>query len=296
MGRPNRFQIMDLYKKDIIKVIENNDTGILSKQDLNNIFSSNRNEWRLPEVTTYENFKSFLQKNNIIIDIDLIFSDYATSKKLFSIKNYEVDTLQLALVLQPNAYISHYTAAFMHDLTQNIVKSIYLNKEQYPKAKGNNNLSQDGINMALSKKPKLTNNWAEFKNRKIYFLNGMYTNNLGVINSNNNYKITNIERTLIDIAVRPDYSGGVYEVLKIYENAKGKASVNRIYSLLKQLNYTYPYHQVIGFYLEKAGYKDSAVNLMKRFPIKHMFYLTHAIKNKTYSEKWSIYYPKEFDQ
>ena len=36
-------------------------------------------------------------------------------------------------------------------------------------------------------------------------------------------RLTNIERTLIDIAVRPVYSGGVFEVLKAYRLAKDKS-------------------------------------------------------------------------
>src|SRR5699024_9514671 len=260
MARPNRFQIMELYKQDIVEVIGQNGTGIVSRGELRNVFNLYRDEWRLPQVTTYDNFEGFLLKHGIISKIDVHFSDYASAKVLFSIKKHEIDTLKLALLLHPDSYISHYTAAFMHDLTQNIVKSIYVNKEQYPKVKVNNGLSQDRIDTAMSKNARSTNNWAEFEKRRIYFLNGKHTDNLGVINSNEDYRIINIEGQLVNIAVRPNYFGGVNEVLKIYKNAKSLASVNRIYSILKRLNHIYPYHQVIGFYLERAGYRDSAVD------------------------------------
>ena len=61
-------------------------------------------------------------------------------------------------------------------------------------------------------------------------------------------RFTNLERTLIDATVRPVYAGGVFEVRKAYELAKEKVSVNRLAALLQKLDYTYPYHQAIGFY------------------------------------------------
>ena len=49
------------------------------------------------------------------------------------------------------------------------------------------------------------------------------TNALGVIeiqgSEDETLKVTGIERTLIDIAVRPVYAGGVFEVLKAYKLA-----------------------------------------------------------------------------
>ena len=85
----------------------------------------------------------------------------------------------------------------------------------------------------------------------------MGTNNLGVIffkdREGGSIPTTNIERTLIDIAVRPVYSGGVFEVLKAYKMAKDKVSINKLAAYLKKIGYVYPYHQVVGFYLEKSG-------------------------------------------
>ena len=69
-------------------------------------------------------------------------------------------------------------------------------------------------------------------------------------------RFTNLERTLIDAAVRPVYAGGVFEVRKAYQLAKEKVSVNRLAALLQKLNYIYPYHQAIGFYLELVPKAD----------------------------------------
>jgi len=55
----------------------------------------------------------------------------------------------------------------------------------------------------------------------------------------------------------PIYSGGIAVVAKAFEMAMDRARVKKIAAYLKRIGYTYPYHQAIGFYLERAGYKDS---------------------------------------
>jgi hypothetical protein len=58
------------------------------------------------------------------------------------------------------------------------------------------------------------------------------------------------------------------------------------------MNFVYPYHQVVGFYLERAGVYDiNSVNCLLDFGIKYDFYLVHGMDNPLYSEKWRLYYP-----
>jgi predicted transcriptional regulator of viral defense system len=107
-------------------------------------------------------------------------------------------------------------------------------------------------------------------------------------------RLTNLERTLIDISVRPIYAGGVAEVLKAFELAKDRVSVNRMAAILQKLGYVYPYHQAIGFYLDRAGYSESSVELMQRFPMDFDFYLDYKMGKTDYVKKWRLYIPKGF--
>jgi len=54
-------------------------------------------------------------------------------------------------------------------------------------------------------------------------------------------EVTDLERTLIDIAVRPAYAGGVRPVLTAYLRSRSKVSVDRIAKLLRRLDYVYPF-------------------------------------------------------
>ena len=96
----------------------------------------------------------------------------------------------------------------------------------------------------------------------------------------------------IPIAVRPDYAGGVSEIIDAYKLAKDRCSVNILISLLKKLDYIYPYQQVIGFYLERAGYSSSLLEKLNEMKSEYNFYLCYKIEQKEFSERWKLFYPK----
>jgi len=105
--------------------------------------------------------------------------------------------------------------------------------------------------------------------------------------------VTGIERTLIDIVVRPEYSGGVQEVLKAYQRAKDMITANNIAEMLKKIGFVYPYHQAIGFLLQKSGYSDTAqLETLKSFGMPFNFYLARQMSDPAYSEEWKLFYPR----
>ncbi len=107
--------------------------------------------------------------------------------------------------------------------------------------------------------------------------------------------MTSLERTLIDIAVRPTYAGGAAPVLQCFRAARERVDAAALTAMLRQLDYVYPYHQVIGFYMQKAGYQDEQVRGLRGLGLSYDFYLAHGIKNRTYNSDWRIFVPAELD-
>lgn len=58
--------------------------------------------------------------------------------------------------------------------------------------------------------------------------------------------------------------------------------------MLKKIKYVYPYHQAVGFYMQRAGFDDAALNKMKKLGLKYDFYLDYAMKKKEFSKEWRI--------
>lgn len=206
---------------------------------------------------------------------------------------------QLLMQLRPLSYFSHYTAVYLNGLTEQYPKTIYWNDEQKPKNLRASKLKQPDVDRAFSGKQRMSNNSTVYEDQRIILINGKYSDNLGVIDhqlsSGEVIRTTNLERTLIDITVRPAYSGGVHEVLKAYRIAAERISLNRLVAILKGLEYMYPYHQAIGFYLERTEhFQDSKLAALKELGMEYDFYLSHAMKDTEYSNTWKIHYPRGF--
>ena len=212
-----------------------------------------------------------------------------------------IATLAVIQSLRPSGYFSHYTACLLHGLTVQRPRVVYLNAEQTPKPQPPASLSQGSIDRAMRGKPRVTTMVANFKDIRVTILNGKATNNLGVedlpindpeLGRNTHVQVTDRERTLIDIAVRPFYSGGPGEVLEAFRLAKEHVRPERLVGYLRQLSYVYPYHQVIGFYMTRAGYKTSQIKEVERIPREFDFYLTYSLKTPVYDEHWRLFFPK----
>ncbi len=291
MAAITRFSIA---KKDIITFLENNPLKVFSSHDIATILDKHRNEWRLTQSMTTEKFIDELLSKTKLQALTFPFLKTTLKRYVYG----SAPLYELVQGLKPKAYLSHYTALYLHQLTEQIPKTIYVTFEQSPKEIEKTVLKQKDIETAFSKPQRSSNNLAVYEGVTISLLNGKCTHNEGVMTMEHQKEgtlhVTNIERTLIDIAVRPAYSGGIGEVLKAYENARENVSVNKLNAMLGRLDFTYPYHQAIGFYMEKAGYRDSLLNLLKKREFQYDFYLTYAMQETEYSETWQLYYPKGF--
>jgi len=282
-----------IAKPDIVKVFDRRGVTVLKKADIETILQENREFWRLRRTMTAEDFLEFLLHETSLRKVALNFPHRKVVRYVWG----EADLYTLLMSIDEKCYLSHYTAVQVHGLTGQVPKTIYVNKEQPAKPAPSQLLAQDRIDEAFKRPTRLSQNFVNYDNRRIYLLSGKQTGNLGVIETegpeHTMVRVTDVERTLIDITVRPEYAGGVFEVLRAYRLARGRVSVNKLVATLRKLDYLYPYHQAIGFYLERAGvYKENSIGLLRRSEFKYDFYLMHQIRDKAYSDKWRLFFPK----
>ena len=259
---------LSIAKADILAALAKSQRKAFSKSELEELLSENRTFWRLAQKTTVIQFVQFLEKNANLQSHCLKFPRPITRYSMG-----EIGPFELVQSIEEKGYFSHYTAMSFHGLTEQLPKAIYFNIEQRLRP-GGGELTQAGINRSFATECRTTNNIATFREHTIHLLNGGNTDQL---------------------VVRAVYSGGIAEVAKAYTEAADRVSINRLCAYLRQIGYTYPYHQSIGYYLERSGkYKPSQISQLEEFEIEFDFKLDYKMKETEYSKKWRLHIPKGF--
>lgn len=294
---------IQIAKSDIVKAFAAG-PRVLRTQDVAEVFNQQRDFWRLTKSTSLASFVRFMTEKTNLKSVRFGFPNREVSGYTWG----DVPLLETLLGLVENSYYSHYTAVRIHGLTEQFPKTIYLSREKSSgSAVGREQLEpfdQKAIESAFSRPPRASKNEIELKDEqvRVVLLEGAYQGNLGVTSGEIHLggerglhlSYTGLERTLIDIAVRPFYAGGVFEVAKAFERAKDQLSVNTLAAMLQRMAFGYPYHQAIGYYLERAGYKPSLLGLFQRMPMEREFYLTHDMGKTSYSSRWRLHVPQGF--
>lgn len=250
-------------------------------------------------TNTIDGFRSY-SRNKLIkrLTEDKIIETVAmqdSNKKeytVYGIQEKKPDIFDYAAARSRASYFSYYTALFIHNLTLQIPKHIYLTLERGERTFIKNTISQEAIDNAFRKPARQTNNSRNCRGYMIHQINGQSNSKLGVIPYRETLSVTNIERTLIDIVTRPFYAGGVTQVIEAFRKAKEKVNVEKLLFYYRDMNFIYPYHQSIGFYMEKAGYEKKEFAPFLQIEQKFQFYLSYNIRFKEFSSLWNLYYPK----
>jgi predicted transcriptional regulator of viral defense system len=184
----------------------------------------------------------------------------------------------------------------LHGLMKLPLKTIYLNAEQSAKSQDASSLNQRGIDLAFSGRQRRSKLIYRHADISVVMIAGKNSDRLGVeevvLPGAGPLQVTNLERTLIDIVVRPAYAGGISNVVKAYSAAKDRMSVDHLISTLETLDYVYPYHQAIGFLMQKVGHPEGTLSKLRSIGLNYDFYLTHEMKETAYSKEWRLHYPK----
>ncbi|HEY1174252.1 MAG TPA: hypothetical protein VGH19_22995 [Verrucomicrobiae bacterium] len=284
---------IQIAKSDIVKLLDQQKRHVFTRKDLAGFLAAGREGWRLTQATNVQAFIDFLSEKSHLRKVILKAEDYADETRYVW---RSATPYQIALSLGKNAYLTHGTAVFLHALTEQVPKMIFVNIEQSPKPQPQGNLTDESLKRAFAAPQRFTRLIYGYEDIRIAVLSGKNTQRLEVGTlvgpAGEEVDGTKLERTLIDIAVRPAYAGGVHKVLETYQAAKNKVSINTLLATLKKLNYVYPYHQAIGFYLEKSGYETSRLALVEKIPRLHNFYLANALEDPAFDSKWKLFYPR----
>jgi hypothetical protein len=283
-----------LAENDITGYFDSLTRKVFLKKDIYQMLSEKHQIWGLRRTMSVDTFIEQIKEIGLE-ELRLTSPNYDNTYTRF-IWGKNVPIYQLSLSLRPHSYFTHHSAMHILGLSSQTPTTVYVNSEQSIKYDRDGELEQERINMAFKRKPRTSKYIFTYKNQEICCLNGINTKKLGVeeikVFKEGKLPVTNIERTLIDITVRPVYSGGCKEVLEAYRRAKNKISVDTLITMLQKINYIYPYHQAIGFYMQTAGFDESDFNKLKKLGLRYDFYLDYDMKKTKYSKEWRIYYPK----
>ena len=285
---------IDSAKFQIIDFFNDYPARVFTYEDLAQIMFKNSEAWDLAARQTLTGFVEFLLQNT---KLEVIVLESETFPKLNRYIWGQPSVYAVAQTIKRNSYLSHGSAVFLLGLTELLSKTVHLNFEQSQKPQYRSELLQENIDRAFSRPQRKTKFVYRYDDYKIIVTNGKFTNRLEVspVTTLNSETVdaTRIERTLIDITVRPGYAGGVSEVLEVYKRAKDSISVSTLLAILKKLDYIYPYHQSIGFYMERAGYSEKQYSRLQKLGIDHDFYITYQLPDsKKFDRKWRLYYPE----
>lgn len=296
-----RISVLTLAQSKIEQYLSDLDKNVFLETDLKSIFNRNKKKWDLTYSTTFEKFVNHLLKRSYLSFIEIP----EFNKTIYIWKENTLTdeaVYEVALAIKPRSYISHYSAMFLLNLTEQIPKTIYVtyDRESPINKQKNIDLLQESIDRAFSKEKKKPRVVASFKGYDIVLISGTDSKKTGVTNiklfNGITIQVTNIARTLIDIVVRPELSGDVTEIAKAYSLAKNQVQIKQLKIYIKSKDYIYPYEQVVGFLMEYVGYDaDKVEEIHGMCKNIFSFYLGRNIKNPLFSEKWKIYYPKLLD-
>lgn len=294
MARPSS---IDAALPRIVAALDAEPRRVHLRQDLFALFEAHRDAWRLAESIAPGRLLRALLQKTALKPVELE-SSYGSSSTRYLWGR--PSAFAVGLSLRSRAYLSHATAAFLHELTDEVPKVIHVNVEQSAKPRPTGGLTQERIDRAFRTKQRESKLSFAYDIYRLLILNGMHSDDLevGILerpapdNFIERLRVTKLERTLIDLTVRSTYAGGVPQVLEAYRRAKPRLSIAVLLATLKKLDYVYPWHQAVGFYLQRAGFEPSRLARFKELGLGVDFYLAYGLKTPHYDSDWRIHYPE----
>jgi predicted transcriptional regulator of viral defense system len=297
----------NIWHQAAIDSLAKSKVKVFTRSALATLLAKEQSEERIPRRVTLSTYLKILQEKGELHVIELPHATTGPKEEAYRpFTRFAWGTpspVDVALALRPRSYVSHGSAMWLNSLCVNKGSRVYVNQEQSPKPTPLQILLQASIDRAFKTKARVSSYVFRYLDTELVLLSGKNTGNFAVEEvtdpEGSSYAATNLERTLVDITVRPAYAGGVAAVLEAYRRAHAQISaatlVNNLRKTLTAVSHLYPYHQAIGFYLTRAGVPDAVSRPLRELGLTYDFYLDHASENLGFDAEWRIHYPLHVD-
>jgi hypothetical protein len=274
---------------------------VYTTNEISALLEEKRVEWKIPTYISSDRFLRFLLENTALEQLLIQSTGERDQPDLTRYIWSRSDPFLLGTSLKQRSYCSHSSALVLHGLTDQLPQTFFVTTPQsrtYPTDK--DELVQEAVDKVFAKQQRESQTAYRALGYRYVLLEGAFAqpgdvDEVTLESSRMPVAVSSLERTLIDIVVRPSYSGGIVQVLEAYKAAYGQIDIGRMNLLLNRLNYTYPYQQSIGFLLSKAGYADSEIEPFLEDVTPIHFYLAYGLAEKVFVPKWHLYVPRGFE-
>lgn len=207
---------LQIAKPDIVKAFSQG-PAVLRPSAIAKVFAQNRAFWRLAQRTTLHEFVGFMLGKTDLRRITLPFPQQNVSGYTWG----DVPLMETLIELVKDSYYSHYSAVRIHGLTEQLPKTVYLSHEKRrgkpPSRESTLLYPQEKIDEAFGRPPRISSNLVELEEQgvRVMLLETAHQEGPGIVTGEVNFggdrplrlRYTSLERTLIDIVVRPFYAG-----------------------------------------------------------------------------------------
>jgi hypothetical protein len=268
-----------------------------SRSDLIAIFETRKSDWILPKSMGPKAFLEMIIRHTKMSERKLQSMNYP--ELLRYVWGANVSPIAVANSIKHDAYFTHGSAMWIHGIGS-AADEIYINSEQSKKPTRPVVLTQAAIDRAFRNRQRTSKLIYRFNNATITVLSGKNSGRLEVKSANapsgERVDVTSLERTLIDITVRPAYAGGIAQVLKAFQAARERVSIQKLLGVLKHLDYAYPFHQAIGFFMKRSAYPAREQGQVKNLAMSFDFYLEYGMADSAFDNEFKVFYPRSLDQ
>lgn len=272
------------------------DHGTMGTAELRDLFEHRKVDWGFSRFTGFGEFLEFATAKLPLSAHQLQFPDRTYQYYAWGAP----DPLEIWRALGTEAYLSHYSALQLHDLTDDRPRVIYISVLGRPR-RPPRPLTQAQIFASMPRPDRQTSARCPFGEYELVRLNQhlpdvAVKDAIAKFDQAPRHQLATVENTLLQAAMRPDYCGGLANVVEAYRRAKDVVSTNRLRTLIRAAGYAYPYAQSVGFLMARTGYGERSLALMRSLVTDLSFFLVRGERTSMgFDPTWNLYYPPLID-